>query len=562
MAKAKTPTVRQRRTEAENKVATLKAHAEAAVLEQTVKLLESPQPVVVPWSEYPAFDQFSQWPTGMERPYLWSSPEDRTEGRYRPYYETEQDLKISRAAGRRFKALFPVAESQLESLTNYVIKGLTIKIQPKKQYENADAVKQMARNVQKVVDRTMDQNDFIDGLDREIHENTREVGEEFVTLYPENNGRDVRIELTDPDFIAPPLYTRPLEQWLGCSHKLNHWWHGVHTHQNPMLKRDDVMRPLGYHAVFDTGGEQWDYLKVTRVQHIKRNVGRTARRGVSDFFIIQKDLEAEAKIRRNTAEGAAILAAIVMIREHAEGTSKSSIESMVSNNATSTVNKYTQNGIRTANQENVRPGTIKDNPHGMTSYLGPLGSLHSPVYIEVAKYIQQVMWARWNAPDYMSGDASGQNYATSLVSESPFVRAREADQGFYGGHYTGIIWKVLRMLSEYNALCEYSYQTVKECLDVIVDMASPASRDKEQQATTNEKLNNAGILSKRTWATESDLDYDEEQARIAVEPKTKKPEPVGFGSPFGMRPPFPPRQGSRLEALAAKALKRITEGGE
>ena len=166
-----------------------------------------------------------------------------------------------------------------------------------------------------------------------IHDESRIVGDSLPTLYSEEG--NVRIELTDPGCIAEPAYPKPLERMCRTSHKLNGWWHGVHTVYSQAMKRDDVTRPLGYHAVFDRLGEQWDYLPASRVEHVKRNVPRLARVGYSDFKIVQTELESSAKLRRNTAEGAAILAAIVMIRQHAEGVSKGSIERFVSENATS-----------------------------------------------------------------------------------------------------------------------------------------------------------------------------------------------------------------------------------
>jgi hypothetical protein len=562
----KTPTPAQRRKEAEHKVAALTATVEAQVLERTAKLLESPQPVVVPWSEYPAFDQFGGFPTGFERPYPWSDPDDRTEGRYRPYYETEQDLRIMRATARRMRALFPVAEGALEALTNYVIgEGYEVTAQPKKkEFNEIPHVKEMCRLVQGVVDRFLEYNNFTGRLDREIHDDSRTDGEAFLALYDDE--RDVRIDLVSPDYIVQPFDTRELERWLRTSHKLNHWWLGVHTLQCHKRKRDDATRPLGYHAVFDRTGDQWDYLPAQRVEHIKLNVGSTARHGVSDFFIVQKLIEQEAKISRNTAEGAAILAAIVMIREHAEGTSRSSVESMVSNSSTGTVSKYTQNaGVRTAYQEQVRPYTIKDTPAGMKSMLGPMGTLNQPIYIQVAQYLLRGIGLRWNMPEYIiSSDASNGNYASSVVAESPFVKARENDQRTYGGHFERLIWKALRIYHDAGAFGPLPFEQIVQYVKLKFDYPEVASRDKKEQAEVSQTLSDLGVISKRTIASQFGLDLDEEQQQIDKEPKTPKKEPSGFGSPFGRPFGGPPQpmdmpRAERLEALAAGALKRLTE---
>jgi hypothetical protein len=562
MNKTKQPTPKQLRDEAAAKVETLQLQAEAATLQHALTLIESPQPVVVPWSDYPQFDTFNQWPTAFDRPYLWSDIDDRTEGRYRPLYETATDLKVIRAHGRRLKALFPVAEGALESLTNYVVKGLSFSVQPKNdRAKTVPGIEQMQAAVQAVVDRFLEHNEFIDSLDREIHDNSREDGEVFCTLYLDE--KDVRLELVEPEYILQPAHSEALERMLDCGYRLNLWWHGVHTQWNKQLKRDDVARPLGYHAVFDKLGEQWDYLPISRVEHIKRNVGRTGRRGVSDFFIVLRDLEQEAKIRRNTAEGAAILAAIVMIRQHAEGVTKSTIENMVSTNSTSNYQRYTQDSSRTTYAENVRPGTVKDIPYGMQATLGPMGTLKSDVYVQVCQFLLRTIWQRWNAPEYMSGDASNANYSSTLVAESPFVRAREADQSFYGQAFTRLLWKALAIYHRAGHMSSWSWEQIRALVAIVPEFASPASRDRKMQADTDKVLHELKVKSKRTIAAENDLDYDEEQQNMADEPK-QEPPASPFGNPFGgspFGPPKPPQfeQQHPMAGRAAALLEALAE---
>jgi hypothetical protein len=312
------------RDQAETKLAILEATAQAAAIEHALKLIESPQPVTVPWSEYPAFDNWGMAPTGFQRPYLWTNPDDFAEGRCLPLYENAHDVRRIRAEGRNLLAFFPTSRGLLRKLSDYIIgTGWDFQIKPKKRFKNDPTAIALAATVQVVLDSHLEYNSFVGNLDREIHEQSRIDGNSLPTLYAEDCY--VRIEPTDPGCILEPAAPQPLERMLRASHKLNGWWHGVHTQYNPRLKRDDVTRPLGYHAVFDRLGDQWDYLPASRVEHIKRNVPHVARVGYSDFKLVQTELEASAKLRNNTAEGAAILAAIVMIRQHAEGTIKSSI---------------------------------------------------------------------------------------------------------------------------------------------------------------------------------------------------------------------------------------------
>ncbi len=551
---------------ARHKLEAMQAIAETALLERSIALMESPQPVAVPWSEYPAFDNWGMAPTGFQPPYIWTNPDDFSEGRCLPLYQNAQDVRRFRAESRTLVSFFPSAKGLLRKLSDYVIgTGWEFTVKPKKRFKNNPAAEALAASVQSVLDQHLEFNSFVGNLDREIHEQSRVDGDCFPTLYLEEIGREkhVRIELTDPGCILEPAEKQPLERMCRTSHKLNGWWHGVHTTFHPLLKRDDVVRPLGYHAVFDRLGDQWDYLPANRVEHIKRNVPRLARVGYSDFKIVQTDLESSAKVRRNTAEGVAILAAIVMFREHAEGTSQSSIERMVSDNATSSYQRNSTENARTISNERVRPGTIKDSPHGMTTKAGPLGTLNQPIYVEVEKHILRIAGNTWSMPEYMStGDASNANYSSTLVAESPFVKYCEQEQAYYGGHYIRLHWKALKMHCEAGQLMGHSWAQICTMLDIDAEYKSPASRDQAALAQTNQILHDKGILSKRTWAADAGLDLDEEIANGAKEtitpgfdPKTGAPLVDPNKAP--MMAPSP-----RMEALAAGAIKALVEGAK
>ena len=549
---SKIKSARNQRDAAQAKLDALTVQCEAKALERSLALLESPQPVQVPWSECPAYDQWGMGPVGFRPPYYWTSPDDYSEGRCRPLYENAQDVRAMRAQARRLVELFPVAKGALNKLTNYILgTGWDFLVKPKKRFKNDANAIRLASALQQGVDAFLEYNEFIGKLDREIHVSSRVDGDAFPTLYLED--QQVRLVLNDPGCLAEPRSTEELQRWLRIGHKLNGWWHGVHTVYSPQLKRDDVDRPLGYHFVYDRIGASWDYIPAMRVEHIKRNVPGAARVGVHDFVSVLDDLENEAKIRRNTAIGAAILAAIVMIRQHAEGASKSSIERMVSESATSTYQRSVQGGTRTMNLENAAPGTIKDTPAGMTSTVGPLGVLRSPVYIEVAQYLTRVIGAPWSMPEYLiSGDASNGNYASSLVSEAPFVKYCEHEQAFYASHFVSLIWKATAILCRNGRLAGCDFNALRHYLQIDGEYQSPASRDAQQQLEVNRGLHDLGVMSKRSLAADHGLDFDEEIANGAKE--KVEPAPMGLGSPFG-GPPQPPQ----LEALAERALGRLLE---
>lgn len=561
---------REAREAAENRLVALQATAEAMAMEQTIRLLESPQPVAVPWSEYPAFDNWGMVQGGFQRPYLWTNPDDYADGRCLPLYENAQDVRRARAESRVLFAQFPAARGLLRKLSNYIIgTGWDFTVKPKERFKNDPAAIKLASVVQGVLDKHLEDNKFVGRLDRELHEQSRIDGESLPTLYME--GDSVRIEPTDPACILEPADKRPLQRMLRTDHKLNNWWHGVHTLYNPNLKRDDAARPLGLHAVFDRLGDQWDYIPARRVEQIKRNVPRLARVGFPDLKFMQMEIEASAKLRRNTAEGAAILAAIVMIREHAEGVGKSSIERMVGDNATSSYQRQGAESARTVFNERVKPGTIKDIPNGMKSMLGPMGTLNSPIYVEVEQHLLRMIASYYSMPEFVyASDASNGTYSSTLVASDPFVKECELEQAQYGDHCVSLHWKALRMHCDSGQLRGYSWDQIRQTLDMEAEYASPASGDKLEQAQGNKILHDAGIISKRTWAADAGYDLDEEMANGAKEAPT--PGYDANGAPL-VDPNKQPRDADgdglfgesvspRLESLAARAIASLTEERE
>jgi hypothetical protein len=142
-----------------------------------------------------------------------------------------------------------------------------------------------------------------------------------------------------------------------------------------------------------------------------------------------------------------------------------------------------------------------------------MGSERNPNFVLVGQYMLRSIGVRWNMPEYLiSGDAGNANYASTLVAESPFVKAREADQQFYRRHWHELIWKVLYLAwrSGRFARLGVSWESLEELLDVKVDVPSVATRDPLKLAQTQELQIRLGLLSPRTAAAQAGLDYDAE----------------------------------------------------
>lgn len=464
-----------------------------------------------PFTDDPAFER-SHYPR-------FSALIDRQGGNFAPLYQCEADLARLRGRVHNLVNLTATHVGVVDALANYVVgSGFACATHPLD-----DSAAQLAGDVQRTLDRFLDDNDFYGALDREAHNRSREEGEAFLALFPQPGG-GARARFLECDQIVEPADPRPLEDWLGCGDEFPSCWkYGIHT---PARETD---RALGYHVIYDSSGADWDYVPVGRMEHFKRNVTANAKRGVSDFHPVLGDLEREARLRRNTTEGAALQAAIAWILELPPGSRPTAPPPTSTGEDFFSFKRYGSSGSQM--QPNARrypPGTILSYPSGMQYKPGPLGSERNADFVLVAQYVLRAIAVRWNIPEYLiSADASNANYASALVAESPFVKAREADQQFYKRRFKSLLWKVVRLAWEAGRFARLgvSWETLASLVEIKIDLPAVATRDSLKLAQTQELQMQLGFLSPRTAAAQAGLDYDAEVAHGAG--TAAGPEPAG-----------------------------------
>jgi len=450
----------------------------------------------------------------------FTSATDRLDGRFKPYYDSEVDLAYIRGAARNLALLTPVNAAALDRLAEYTFgNGFEFTAQGDDQ--------QLVDLCQQVINRFVDDVDMTGTLDRELHHRSREDGEVFAYLEPGKAGRP-GLCIVEPDQVREPGNTRQLDEWLADYDGVTSWSFGV---------RSPASRPhiaMGYHLSRDDGGMDWDYVPERRMLHIRRNVSRNAKRGVSDTFLIVEEIAREAKLRRNMAEGAALQSAIAWILEAPPGTSQASIQTLGASDAVAQYGRQiVGGGAKPQNVQRYRPGTILKPSPGLVYKPGPMGAERNSGFLEVSQYMLRVIGVRWAMPEYMvSGDASNANYSSTLVAESPFVKAREADQAFYSRELMRLLWKVLRYEWERGILPQRPWQEIEAAIEITCQKPSVASRNARELADVAAIQLNAGILSKRTAARQAGLDWEEEQRNRAEEAPAAPP---AAPSPFPMR---------------------------
>lgn len=419
---------------------------------------------------------------------------DRDEGRFRPYYEDERDLERSRAQMRMLGTFTSVAVGAMQALQVYTVGGeWEIKVEPAVGQEPSE---RLIAEVQVVLDRILEKNAWMAGLDCELHDASREDGEVLLAGYATPDGLcDLR--QINADCLKQPSRTAELNDWLGFDDRTTSWSFGCATLFDERMGRVDHERHAGYHVTFDDGGVNWDYLPSFPQDHgdaeldgkfghlIKRNSPRYAKRGVSDYWPVLVDLEREDKLHENTSVGAAVLAAIAWIEEMPPNATREQVNSQLTAAMDSISGMLTRKrgGERQVNRMN--PGTVIKTSAGRKYTAGPLGQPNSNIWLEVGGAIKRRIGHRWHLPEFMiTGDASNANYASTLVSVSPFMQARTADQKGYVQHFRRIFWKALKIAWDYRRFDGLGCRSFAELQRAVVLMIQPpkvATDDKVQQ---------------------------------------------------------------------------------
>lgn len=434
---------------------------------------------------------------------------DRDEGRFYPFYEEERDLEEMRNKCRDLATFTSVSVGAMLALRCYTLGGeWDYKPIPKEDAEQQPSP-ELLREVAVIVKANLDRNNWIGDLDGEIHDVSREDGEALVAGYatPDGLADFRRLEI---DHLRAPANPGALNRWLGTADREASWTFGVQTVFDHRMRRIDHERHAGYHCVFVDGGSQWDYLPAWPqavgddeldgkfLHQIKRNTPRKAKRGISDYWPVLDDLERGKKLSVNLSVGAAVLAAIPWIETFPKGTTRDQAQNQLTRAMDTFSRSLTLNRGSERSVLNMAPGTPLKVSSGKEYTAGPMGQVRQPVYIEVHQHICRAIGLRWLMPEYMiSGDASNANYSSTLVAESPFVKAREGDQQFYVAHFKLILLKALKLAHDAGRFRRYGVQSWGHFLamiDLAIQPPMVASRDKAQQLAELRDLWTAGLI--------------------------------------------------------------------
>lgn len=500
-------------TALESEVRSLELQAQAAELRAQVALLDQSVRMVDPLQEgfgdYVDRREFLHDTPGFQRSDLRiSQASDRSRGSNYPHWQTETEHAEIRGIARFIADTDEVGIGALENLTNYIIgTGFTYRATPKEGYE--ETAKELAAVCQKVIDQFIETNGWEGDLERELFKRLRRDGEFFARVYAREG--KIEVDELEPDFITEPANPRAIEDWLGVP--AYDWSYGIPSDLNRPKQRH------GFFCVYFGERQDWEFYHPQEVIHAKVNVDRVVKRGLSDFYAVYQDLERCAKVVGNTLQGAAIQAAIAFIIEHAPGVGGAQITGAANAAKETTYNRAKLGGgTESTRVERFLPGTVKRIPNGHKYHPGPMGTPQGSNFIDVAQAGLRLAGIRWTMPEYMiSGDASNANYASTMVSESPFVKSAESQQAFVKRKFAKIFWAVLSLANRSGALQRFGVSAAELTQLIEINITAPeiATRDEAAEDGRREIQKRNGVLSARTWAEQSDLDYDVEVQRGA-----------------------------------------------
>ncbi len=525
------------------------------------------------WSEWDGFggsDMFDRLRNRDQSDMGWtplSVPSDRRRGQNWPLWRTIQDLDFLRNQSRM--AVTPANAygcCLMKNLTNSVIgKGFSYKIQSKKKHKpDPDAQGQQPDQLQGLIEQTQDVvDDFLSRnrwnavanpsedvnpngtREREAYMRTVSEGDCFVRLFYLDDEADAKnygkttVRFYDPELcrLQPPNETEQDGWTLGMQHA--------------MYPVEDVEQILAYYFVFavpeqhdQKGHHEGEKVCADEIVHIKQ-VGTHAstKRGLPAFIWDTLDaLTRASKLQKCISISSAVRAATAEIWQHATST-----QGQVTGLAAGLADFQRQDPVtgKTQNIDRVIPGMRRRIPAGQT-LVPPPASAGVNEHLAAAQGDLRQASAAFCAPEYMTGDASNNNLASSKEAGTPFVRAGESDQEHFKGAFAAVVWRAIK----WAVKCGRLDARALTLLDLQVEAPTVATTDPLAMAQVNQIKNLAKVLSVQTWQQQDGLDPEIEQANMEeyqgrMGTGTPLPgmgdDPFGGGDPRNPAPPPVPK---------------------
>jgi hypothetical protein len=393
---------------------------------------------------------------------------------------SEQQLTVIRQFCRLLYETNPNATAIINGLTNYVIStGLKVKIKPR---ESAN-VTRLVKQAQKIVDDFMEENK-VGELIYDCYERFLRDGEVFLRLFPQTDITQIR--LIEPDHIIAPIGENGNGEWS----------YGIKT----LLY--DLNTILAYN--YQPAPTYNEIVPAQFIHHLKNNVTRACKRGVSSFYAVMDELGGADALREAVQQGEKIRNSIAYVRQFAAAT-QSAIQMMNDNNATGQITTPTTN-TQNINVQRIYPGNVIDIPKGL-EYKNPPASTNSTVAKDIINASLNAVAARFQIPSWIvSGHVEDSSYASSLTAESPFIKTCLRQQNIICSYLKCILKDVLDIEISKGRLSGDIFDKI----EIVVTAPSPVARLTKDQIDSQISLVNQKVMSHHTLGVLNNLDPEEE----------------------------------------------------
>ena len=441
---------------------------------------------------------------------MTADPTDRYEGSNKPVFQSEADLRKIRAIGRFYTEFDEVGLGTRDNVANYVGgEAINYVVESREKDKHTDVVDA----VQEWVDLFLEENKWCGLREKTPMREAFSDGEVLlpIGLDPDREYPEIRIvdcaHLTDPQNLAQAQTSRLGFDWLN-------WSYGIGT---PVGRQD---RPKGYFLDWYGQGDYQLFPEAT-VVHVKLNSHEDVKRGINDLFVAHTNLKRAAKGLGATAQQAAIQATIAWIETVAESTPMEAVQRGISTPGTVSRTIVDALGVsRSINSEAYMGGKIVRTNGTKYSY-GPVGTPAGAKLVEVFAAVLRRVAVRWQMPEWMvSGDASNNNMASSVVAETPFHRSMRTRQGEWADKYEEVIWKALNLAIAVGRGPEgipNDVRLLRRMIHLRAKCPDPKERDQLEETTICEIEHRNRVLSVKTWQEMRGYDAETEEQNFAEE---------------------------------------------
>lgn len=334
-----------------------------------------------------------------------------------------------------------------------------------------------------------------DTLQVELYQRSVIDGEYFLRKFPQPDGF-LKLRTIEPEHIQIPIGYDPLAASMGV-----------------VCEPDDPQTILGYGVYIYRGTNAVSEIVFTDAEeiiHDKKGVTQSMKRGQPSFtFDTGTAFMNAAKLARNITQLSTIQSSVAFIRQHASAT-QGQVQDFIDSQNTSSSPPFPQwaGSSSFAGNGAYSTGTILDVPKSLEHVDPPsAGNINS--YIEALNMALRECGRKWNVPEWLiSGKGDSINFASSLTTESPFLRSILKEQK----DFKETVQKIITAVVQNFAVSDLIPLNYKE-LNLKIDLVSPSveTREYKKEAELNKLYLDMGIKSPQTISAEIGLNWIKEQ---------------------------------------------------